>query len=68
MKIIKTYQNIILENFNENVDEKLIYSLFNIIDIDNKFIIVTSEMPIVDIQFSLNDLKSRTKNFFITKN
>ena len=67
MKIIKTYQNIILENFNENVDEKLIYSLFNIIDIDNKFIIVTSEMPIVDIQFSLNDLKSRTKNFLLQK-
>lgn len=67
LKIIKTYQNIILENFNENVDEKLIYSLFNIIDIDNKFIIVTSEMPIVDIQFSLNDLRSRTKNFLLQK-
>ena len=49
------------------MDEKLIYSLFNIIDIDNKFIIVTSEMPIVDIQFSLNDLRSRTKNFLLQK-
>ena len=52
---------------NEKIDEKLIYSLFNIIDLDNKFIIVTSEKPIVDIDFSLNDLKSRTKNFLLQK-
>ncbi len=64
---IKPYQNIILENLNKNVDERLIYSLFNIVDIDNKFIIVTSEIPIVNINFSLVDLKSRTKNFIIQK-
>ena len=46
---------------------KLIYSLFNFIDIDNKFIIVTSLKPITDINFSLIDLKSRTKNFIIQK-
>ena len=64
---IKTHENIILEDLNEKVDEKLIYSLFNIIDIDNKFIIVTSIKPIVDINFSLIDLRSRTKNFIIQK-
>ena len=46
---------------NKNIDEKLIYSLFNIIDLDNKYIIVTSDIPIVNIDFSLIDLKSRTK-------
>ena len=65
---VKPYQNIILENLNKNVDERLIYSLFNIVDIDNKFIIVTSEIPIVNINFSLVDLKSRTKKFYNTKN
>ena len=64
---IKIYENIILENLSEKIDEKLIYSLFNIIDIDNKFIIVTSDIPIVNINFSLVDLKSRTKNFIIQK-
>jgi chromosomal replication initiation ATPase DnaA len=49
----------------KNVNEKLIYSLFNIIDIDNKYIIVTSEKPITLINFSLADLKSRTKNFIL---
>ena len=64
---IKVCENIILEDLNEKANEKLIYSLFNFIDIDNKFIIVTSQKPITDINFSLIDLKSRTKNFIIQK-
>ncbi len=64
---IKVHENVILEDLNEKVNEKLVYSLFNIIDIDNKFIIVTSNNPITDINFSLVDLKSRTKNFIIQK-
>ena len=65
LKIIKVHENIILENFDEKINEKLIYSLFNIIDLDNKFIIVTSEKPIVDFDLMLTDLKSRTKNFLL---
>ena len=65
LKRIKIYENIILEDLNKNIDEKLIYSLFNIIDSDNKYIIVTSDIPIVNIDFSLIDLKSRTKNFLL---
>ena len=65
LKEIKIYENIVLEDIDNNVDEKLIYSLFNIVDLDNKFIIVTSLVPIVNINFSLNDLKSRTKNFLL---
>ena len=53
LKIIKVHQNIILENLDENINEKLIYSLLNIIDLENKFIIVTSEKPLVDIDFLL---------------
>ena len=67
LKKIKIHENIILENLNKNINEKLIYTLLNIIDLDNKFIIVTSEKPIVEINFSLNDLKSRTKNFLLYK-
>ena len=64
---IKVNENIILENFDENINERLIYSLFNIIDLDNKFIIVTSRKSIVDIDLKLKDLKSRTKNFLLQK-
>ena len=62
LKSIKPYQNIVLENLNLNTNEKLIYSLFNIIDQDNKFLIVTSMKPISEINFQLDDLRSRTKN------
>ncbi len=65
LKNIKIYENIILEDINSNIDEKLIYSLFNIVDLDNKYIIVTSKIPIVNINFKLNDLKSRAKNFLL---
>ena len=62
---IKIYENIIIENLSSDVDEKLLYSLFNLIEQDNKFIIVTSTKPIVNITFDLKDLKSRTKNFIL---
>jgi len=59
---IKIYENIILENFNRNIDEALIYSLFNLIDNDNKYLIINSIEPINEMDFKLNDLKSRAKN------
>ena len=65
LREVKMYQNIVLENLNENVNEKLIYTLLNIIDQENKYLVITSIKPIVDIEFSLKDLKSRTKNFLL---
>ena len=62
LKKIKPYQNIILEDLTLNIDERLIYSLFNSIDQDNKFLVITSIKPITEIQFKLPDLRSRTKN------
>ena len=67
LKTIKIHENIILENLDKNINEKLIYSLLNIIDLDNKFIIITSEKPLVEIDFKLDDLRSRTKNFLLQK-
>ena len=67
LKEIKPYQNIVLENLNLNVNEKLIYTLFNIIDQDSKFLIITSTKPVAEINFQLNDLRSRTKNCLLAK-
>ena len=64
---LKIYENIILDNFDLNIDENLIYSLFNIIDQDNKYLIINSEIPINEINFKLNDLRSRAKNCLIAK-
>ena len=65
LKRIKIYENVVIENLSSDVDEKLLYSLFNLIEQDNKFIIVTSVKPIVNITFDLKDLKSRAKNFIL---
>tara|TARA_B100001057_G_scaffold407218_1_gene420982 strand:+ start:1834 stop:2496 length:663 start_codon:yes stop_codon:yes gene_type:complete len=65
LKQIKIFENVILEDIDKNVDENLIYTLLNIIDQDNKYIIITSSEPIVNIDFTLRDLKSRSKNFLL---
>ena len=67
LRDIKIHQNIVLENISEDVDEKLIYTLFNIIDQENKYLITTSRESIVDIKFNLDDLRSRAKNFLLQK-
>ena len=65
LKEIKLYENIVIENLNEKINEKLVYTLFNIVDQDNKYLIVTTTKPIVEINFSLVDLRSRSKNFIL---
>jgi chromosomal replication initiation ATPase DnaA len=65
LKELQIHENILLNNLDKNVDERLIYSLFNIVDQDNKFLIVNSLIPIIEINFKLEDLRSRTKNFLI---
>jgi len=65
LKELKIHENIVLDNLEHNVDERLIYSLFNIIDQDNKFLIINSLIPISEINFQLEDLRSRTKNCLV---
>jgi chromosomal replication initiation ATPase DnaA len=65
LKDIKIHQNIVLENLNKKIDENLFFTLCNIIEQDNKYLIVTSNQPIVDIDFDLIDLRSRSKNFLL---
>ena len=67
LRTVKLHQNVILENLNLEVNEDLVYTLFNMIDQDNKFLIITSLEPIAEIDFILKDLKSRTKNCLLAK-
>ena len=59
------YENIILENLDKNINEKLIYTLINTVEQNNKYLIITSYRPVTEFNFKLNDLKSRAKNFLI---
>ena len=65
LKKIKIYENIVLENLTQKIDEKLFFTLCNTIEQDNKYLIVTSNKSIVDLDFNLDDLKSRSKNFLL---
>ena len=65
LKKIKIFENVIVENFNDKIDENLLFTLLNIIDQDNKYLILTSSIAIVDYSFKLNDLNSRSKNFLL---
>ena len=67
LKKIKLYENIIIEDFNKNIDEKILFTLLNNIEQDNKYLIVSSTQPIVDYSLQLNDLNSRSKNFLLSK-
>ena len=63
----KTHQNLIIENFDENIDEKNMYSLINIVDRDNKFILINSLTPINKMNIKLKDLISRLNNCIFAK-
>ena len=65
LKKIKIFENIIIENFNDRIDESLFFTLLNIVDQDNKYLILTSKTPIVKHFFKLDDLNSRSKNFLL---
>ena len=67
LKSIKIHQNIIIDNFENKTDEKFIYTLFNLIDHDNKYLIINSNKPITNMNFQLPDLISRAKNCLLAE-
>ena len=65
LKKVKIFENVIIENFSDRIDENLFFTLLNIVDQDNKYLILTSKTPIVKHFFKLDDLNSRSKNFLL---
>ncbi len=66
IKKIKLSNSIIIEDLDESVDEKLLYSIFNLVEQDNKYLLISSIKPLHTLKFSLPDLVSRLKNCLIT--
>ena len=64
---LRIYQNIILEDFNNDIDEESIFSLINFVDQNNKYLVINSLKPINEMNFNLKDLKSRSKNSLVAK-
>ena len=67
LKKLKLHENIVLDNFDNLTEERLLYSLFNLVDHDNKYLLINSIKPINEMNFDLHDLKSRSKNCLFAK-
>ena len=66
-KKIRFHENIILDNLDYVSNENILYSIFNFSEQYNKYLIINSNKPINEIDFSLPDLKSRFKNCIYAK-
>ncbi len=66
-KKFKLHETIIIDNYNNKSDENIMYSIFNLVDQDNKYLIINSLIPINEINFKLEDLRSRSKNCIFAK-
>ncbi len=54
---------LIIDDYENNIDEKTLYSILNQSKQLNKFVVINSIIPIKDINFELKDLRSRAKSF-----
>ncbi len=61
-KRLKLYESIIIDDFENCKEEEILYSIFNLIDQDSKYMLINSLKPINEIKFNLSDLTSRSKN------
>ena len=61
-KSIKLHASIIIDDFEECIEEEILYSIFNLIDQDSKYLLINSLKPINEIKYRLPDLTSRSKN------
>ena len=54
---------LIIDNYQKNIDEKILYSILNQSKQLDTYVVINSTLPIKDIKFELNDLKSRAESF-----
>jgi chromosomal replication initiation ATPase DnaA len=63
LSAIKIKECLIIDDYKNNVDEKLFYSILNQCLLSNQYIIINSLKSIQSFEFKLNDLKSRFSSF-----
>ena len=62
-KIYKTKECLIIDDFENNFDEKILYSIINQAYQDNKYLIISSSISVKKFDIKLLDLKSRFSSF-----
>ena len=63
VQMINSIDCLVIDNFKNNIDEKLLYSILNQSKQLENYILINSIHPIKDINFNLEDLRSRTNSF-----
>tara|TARA_A100001011_G_scaffold47444_2_gene44888 strand:+ start:12437 stop:13093 length:657 start_codon:yes stop_codon:yes gene_type:complete len=61
--LIENYDCIVIENYNSNIDENLLYSFINQVSQLNKILIINSIKSVKNLNINLIDLKSRLNSF-----
>ena len=59
----KTKECLIIDNYNNDISEKILYSIINQAYQDNKYLIISSNISIKKFEIKLLDLKSRLSSF-----
>ena len=59
----KTNECLIIDDFNNNIGENLLYSIINLASQDNKYLIISSPISIKKFKIKLKDLNSRFTSF-----
>ena len=60
---LNNFECIIIDNFENSIDQKLLYTILNHAKQLDNFILINSILPIKEIKFKLKDLESRINSF-----
>ena len=63
LKNLGKLECLIIDNFNNNIDEELLYSILNQSKQLENYVLINSICPIKDFKINLKDLKSRVDSF-----
>ena len=67
INLVEKFDCIVIENYDENINDKLLYSLINQVKQYDKIIIINSSRSIKNLKIKLVDLKSRLNSFLEIK-
>lgn len=58
-RLANTYNYLVIENLENLTNEEALFHLYNAYNVSNRFILLTSELPIAKLNIKLPDLRSR---------
>jgi len=63
LALIKLKECLIIDNYENNIEENLLYTIINQTFQSNQYVIINSDQPISSLEIKLEDLKSRLNSF-----